>query len=202
MSTQNIGLAPPPKCAEAQCTGTGTQSGPTRSRQWPLTWHGMMTPWESFFLNENLIHFEEGFEWTKFSKTEAAFKVFGGWRWSIVPRWNVSNVPTKQEKMANSFSFPSTCWPVNGQSSEWDVFCPRTSTATNKHPTRSFRSVGSGCRGAEALPKDLDEVRFFCQQTDKKGTFFHMAGGLIGWFFMLTHWAKWPSGLNFWGLHI
>ena len=51
-------------------------------------------------------------------------------------------------------------------------FAPRTSTATNKHPTRSFRSVGSGCRGAEALPKDLDEVRFFCQQTDKKGDIF------------------------------
>ena len=70
--------------------------------------------------------------------------------------------------MAN-FSFPST---VNGQCSEWNVKPPRTSTATNKHPTRSFRSVGSGCRGAEALPKDLDEVGFFRQQTDKKGDIF------------------------------
>lgn len=65
---------------------------------------------------------------------------------------------------------------------------PGTSTATNKHPTRSFRSVGSGCRGAEALPKDLDEVGFFRQQTDKKGTFFHI--------FMLTHGS--PNGKTGW----
>ena len=47
-----------------------------------------------------------------------------------------------------------------------------SSTATNKHPTCSFRSFGSGCRGAEALPKDLDEVNFFSQQPTKKTRIF------------------------------
>lgn len=205
MSTQNIGSmfgwtsyivrigAPCLPCAEAQCTGTGTQSGPRRSRHWHH-WHdmGMMTPWEklffwdpifsasvlglffrisvsgsqfflAFFLNESLIHFwRGGFEWTKFSKTEAGLKVFGGWKWAILVRVKFSNVPTKKEKMGK-FPFPFTFSAVNGQSSEWDVFfAPRTSTATNKHPTNiHFGAKKPGCRGVEALPKDLDEVGHF-----------------------------------------
>ena len=132
-----------------------------------------MAPWERFFFGVfsqwKLDSFWRGFWVKRIFKNWSWFEGF--WRLNMVycAQVKFSNVPTKQEKKSLSIHFLSCEWAIFGMGC---FLPPRTSTATNKHPTRSFRSVGSGCRGAEALPKDLDEVRFFCQQTDKKGGIF------------------------------
>ena len=137
-----------------------------------------------FFLNENLIHFWRGSWLNKIFKDWSWFEVF--WRLKMVycAQVKFSNVPTKREKTAK-FPFPFTFSDVNGQSSEWDVFfCPREhqQQPTNIQQTFISERKNQVAVGLKLCQKTWMRWDFFASKPTKKGTFFHMGGGLIGWF--------------------
>ena len=128
-----------------------------------------------------------------FQRLKLVWSFFGGWKWSTVPRWNSQMYQQngKDGKISLSIHFLRCEWAI------FRMGCfflpPRTSTATNKHPTNiHFGAKKPGCRGVEALPKDLDEVGFFRQQTDKKGDIFSHGWRADWLIFMFTHGS--PNG--------